>query len=67
MSEDEDVKQEYLRISSTSNNQDVLKVQNLRKEFLKRSNTDEQSSGWFQSSGNNMVRRTVVIICYLKH
>ena len=55
MSEDDDVRQEYLRISSSNNNDDVLRVQNLRKEFMKRSDTDEQASGWFQSSGNSMV------------
>ncbi|EDV27708.1 uncharacterized protein TRIADDRAFT_53677 [Trichoplax adhaerens] len=43
MSEDDDVRAEYDRISKATTSTDVLKVQRLRKEFLKRPDVSEKS------------------------
>ena len=56
MSEDADVRAEYDRITKSTTGTDVLKVQRLRKEFLKRPDIDEKSSGCCGSPKKKIVR-----------
>ena len=57
MSEDDDVRDEYQRLkSSTSNDSDVLTVRHLRKEFVKRPDVNDKKNGCCGTQTEKVVR-----------
>ncbi|RDD36392.1 ATP-binding cassette sub-family A member 5 [Trichoplax sp. H2] len=62
MSEDEDVREECHRITTSSSSQDVLRVQNLRREFIKYSNMDQRQPGLFHQESRKVA--SVEDLCF---
>lgn len=60
MSEDDDVRAEYDRVTKSTTGTDVLKVQRLRKEFLKRPDVGDKSSGCCGSPKKKIVWQLII-------